>query len=80
MFLTWEEGRPLGPESCLNDCRSFEEWECLGSVGEEELAFVYRYGVHFKHIFLSAFVTEKNNERECSTLQEAATHHQQRSV
>ena len=53
--LDLEEGRPFDLESCLNDHRSF--WElgkALGSVGEEGLAFVYGYGVHFKHIFLSA--------------------------
>lgn len=53
--LGLEEGRPFGLESCLNDCRSF--WELgkvLGSVDEEGLAFVYRYGVNFKQIFLSA--------------------------
>jgi hypothetical protein len=67
--LDLEGGRPFGLESCLNDCRSF--WElgkALGIVGEEGLAFVYRYGVHFKDISFG-FVTEMNNERECSTLQ-----------
>jgi hypothetical protein len=69
MFLIWEEGGPLGLESCLNDRWSFGKWEWPGSGRRRRTGLRVQIWRPLQAYISFGFVTEENNERKCSALQ-----------